>query len=143
MRSLVPLALVAVAAVSAAAGVMNELNPVRTPPQATSPAVAQYLVVKLRPEAVAAGPQSPPLQRARARISALAARHGLALLSHRSITELMHALRVEPTAGEEAATTLARLRADAEVAYAVLDERRYVHAVPNDPLYAQQWYLQT
>ena len=143
MRSLVPLTLLAAAAVAGAAGVMTELNPVRTHPKATSPAVAQYLVVKLRPEAVAVGRESPPLQRAHARISALAARHGLALVSHRSITELMHALRVEPTAGEEAATTLARLRADAEVAYAVLDERRYVHAVPNDPLYAQQWYLQT
>lgn len=142
MRSLVLMALVAAAAVAGAAGVMVELNPVRTHPHGTPPAVAQYVVVKLRPEVVATLPESTPLQRAHARVSALAARHGLSLVSHRPITELMHALRVEPT-GEAAATTLARLRADAEVEYAVLDERRYIHAVPNDPMYAQQWYLTT
>lgn len=143
MRSLLVMTLVVATAVAGAAGVVAELNPVRAPPPATAPAAAQYLVVKLRPEAVAALPQSPALQRAHARVSALAARHGLALIGHRPITDLVHALRVEPTAGEAVATTLARLRADADVAYAVLDERRYVHAVPSDPLYAQQWYLQT
>ena len=143
MRSLVLMGLIAATAVAGAAGMMVELNPVHTHPHGTTPAVAQYLVVKLRPEASVTAPQSPPLQRAHARVIALAARHGLTLIDHRPVTDLIHALRVEPTAGEAATATLARLRADAEVAYAVLDERRYVHAVPNDTLYPQQWYLQT
>ncbi len=38
---------------------------------------------------------------------------------------------------------LAQLRADPQVEYAVVDQRRYVQAVtPNDPLYNEQWYLQ-
>src|SRR5579859_44316 len=143
MRSLILMGLVAATAAAGAAGVAVELNPLRTRAHEPAPAVAQYIVVKLRPDGAAALPQASPLQRAQARVSALAARHALTLLDHRPITELIHALRIVPTAGEAAATTLARLRADADVTYAVPDERRYVHAVPDDPLYAQQWYLQT
>ena len=42
------------------------------------------------------------------------------------------------------AEALQRLRADPEVEYAVLDQRRYPHATnPNDPLFAGQWYLKS
>ena len=37
---------------------------------------------------------------------------------------------------------LVRILADDTVEYATLDRRRYPHAVPNDPLYTGQWYLQ-
>src|SRR5262249_6834852 len=36
---------------------------------------------------------------------------------------------------------LARLRQDPQVLYAEPDHQRYPHAVPNDPLFAQQWFL--
>jgi len=52
-------------------------------------------------------------------------------------------------AGESVAQTAARLRADPDVEYAEPDQRRYVHAIPNDTLYARidashpgQWYMQ-
>ena len=41
-----------------------------------------------------------------------------------------------------AAQTLARLRADPQVEYAEEDQRRYAQALPDDPLFAGQWYLQ-
>src|SRR5882672_11335353 len=44
--------------------------------------------------------------------------------------------------GETLAARLERLRADPSVEYAEPDLRRYPHALPNDPLYTGQWYLQ-
>ena len=116
-------------------GSAAELNPVRTHPHAAPAAAAQALIVKLR-AATNPGDESE-------RVAALALRSGIRLVAHRPITTLIHALQLEGAAGEPAAVTLARLRADPEVEYAVPDERRYIHAAPNDPLYAQQWYLQT
>ncbi len=113
-----------------------EVNPVRTHPHGAPAGAAQLLIVKLR-SATAPGSD------ARQRVAALAARSGARLVAHRPITALIHAVRVEAAAGESAAATLARLGADPEVEYAVPDERRYIHAAPNDPLYTQQWYLQT
>jgi serine protease len=52
----------------------------------------------------------------------------------------MHVLPA--VAGESLAATLARLRTDPAVVYAEIDQRRYVHAEPDDPLYLDQWYLQ-
>ena len=34
------------------------------------------------------------------------------------------------------------LRADPEVEFVEIDQRRYAQALPADPLYADQWYLQ-
>lgn len=39
--------------------------------------------------------------------------------------------------------TLARLRADPEVETAEIDQRRFAHALPDDPLFTGQWYLQS
>jgi serine protease len=116
-----------------------ELNPVRTHPR-SAPATAQQLIIKLRAGAAASQAQAGV---ARERLAALFSRSGVRLVAHRPITALIHAVQVEPAAGESLAATLARLRADSEVEYAVQDERRYIHAAPNDPLYPQQWYLQT
>ena len=38
---------------------------------------------------------------------------------------------------------LERMAADPNVEYAVADEHRWVHAVPSDPLFADQWYFQS
>jgi serine protease len=119
------------------------VNPVRTHPHGASAAAAQHLIIKLR-----AGTAAPAWATARPgdgteRVAALAARSRVRLVMHRPITALIHAVHIEAQAGEPAAATLARLRADPAVEYAVPDERRYIHGAPNDPLYAQQWYLQT
>lgn len=141
MRSLAWAGLMVVTAVAVAAGVAVERNPVRTHPGGAPPAVAQHLIIKLRGNAAAAAGQAVRVE-PRERIEALVTRNALTLIEHRPITELMHAVHVQPPAGEAAAATLARLRADPEVEYAVPDERRYLHAAPNDPLFTQQWYLQ-
>jgi serine protease len=95
------------------------------------------LIVKLRKTA--------DQQTQGARIEAIAARRGLGLDGQWSITSRMHVLRVHSVgANATAEELLAQLRADPQVEYAVVDQRRYIQAVtPNDPLYNEQWYLQT
>jgi serine protease len=143
MRLLVGVCLTALALAPGAGAIAAELNPVRTHAHGPSAAAAQRFIVKLRTAARAATPAAIASSDARERVASIAARSGLRLIEHRPITELMHAVHVAPGAAEPLAATLARLRADPDVEYAVADERRYVHNLPNDPLYAQQWYLQT
>ena len=131
------------ALMTGSSGSAAEVNPVRTHPHGAAAAgAAQPLIVKLRAGGAATTVAAAP-RGARERMAALATRTGVRLVAHRPITALIHAVQVEAGAGEAAAVTLARVRADPEVEYAVPDERRYIHAAPNDPLYTQQWYLQT
>lgn len=129
--------LLGAAAAVTAATLHAEYNPVRhrpaPGPQASSPA---HLIVKLRPAATAAEAQAG----SRVRLGALAMRTGLTLTGYRAITSEMHAIHIEPRPGETLAQTLARLRADPQVQYAEPDQRRYIHSVPDDTLYPQQWY---
>ena len=117
----------------------TELNPVRHGPDAVATqGVAENprLIVKLRNVA--------DLQTQGSRIEALAARRGLGLDRQRSITSRIHVLQVHSAGASATANEmLARLRADPQVEYAVMDQRRHIQAVaPNDPLYGEQWYLQ-
>ena len=135
------LLVVVVAAVAAAAATTDvERNPVRRHPHAgASHPAAVAIIVKLR-AADAATPAAAAA--AGARLEGLATRAGLALQGARAITERLHVLQVataEP--GGTPAELLARLRADPQVQYAELDQRRYVHTAPNDTLYSEQWYL--
>ncbi len=74
-------------------------------------------------------------------VSRLAAR-GVAIRESRTLPAGLHVLKAERLPGESPADQLARVRADADVEFAEPDVRRYPHALPNDPLYAGQWYLQ-
>ena len=141
MRAFAWMGLIAVTTAALAASAPAERNPVRTHPHGDSPMAEQRLIVKLRDSTLSAGGASLPPD-SYERIAALLARHGLGLLDHRPITAGMHAVRIEPAAGETAAESLRRLSSDQEVEFAVADERRYIHAAPNDPLYSQQWFLQ-
>jgi serine protease len=106
-------------------------------PAASATAPAERFIVKLRATPVSSGLQAAPAQ-----IRALAARTGLTLLEVRHIVSGMHLMRVQPRGGESAAQTLARLRGDSRVEYAVVDQRRYALAQPDDPLFVNQWDLQ-
>jgi len=117
----------------------SETNPVRTQPATTFQGSTQRVLVKLR--STAAGAPS-PAQAAANTIEALASRVNLTLLESRQITAGLHAMHVAAFPGETIASSLARLRADPTVEYAEPDQRRYPHAVPNDPLYVNQWYEQ-
>jgi serine protease len=113
-----------------------ETNPVRTQPATISPGSTQRLLVKLRSTAASTGSQAQPATNT---IQALTTRVNLTLVESRQITAGLHAMHVVPVPGETIAATLARLRADASVEYAEPDRRRYPHALPNDPLYVNQW----
>lgn len=136
-----------VAVAMAAAVVDFERNPARRHPPASIAATgAQHIIVKLRP---AAGAQPAEEGGARSHLAALATRTGLTLEGYRSITADMHVMQVSSAGGGGSAQeALARLRADPEVQYAELDQRRFIHKVPDDTLYPAnaasyfgQWYL--
>lgn len=96
------------------------------------------IIFKLRD----AGTEGGRLQAARL-LESVASRAGIGAKRIVPLHARLHVMDVEPTvAGESIETALARLSADPAVEYAELDRRRYLHAVPNDLLYAQQWYLQ-
>ncbi len=133
--------LLAIAVGAGAAGVSGELNPVRTHPHGSAATPIDAVIVKFRSASHSA--QVAQVRPAQERIAAVMARTGLTLRAARPITEALHVIRVQPAGtGEPIAATLERLRADPEVEYAELDQRRYPHAMPNDALFSEQWYLQ-
>ncbi len=116
-----------------------EHNPVRKQPAAASASV-ERVIVKLRDTGSWTSVQA---KSASSAMAALAGRNKLALKTARQITSTLHVMQFEPEAsGESVTESVARLRADSAVEYVEPDQRRYPHAVPNDPLYVGQWYLQ-
>ena len=142
MRCLAWTMLMVIAVGAGAAGLNGELNPVRTHPHGSAATPLDAVIVKFRSASHSA--QGAQVHPAQDRIAALMARTGLAPRAARSITEALHVIRVQPAVtGEPISATLERLRADPEVEYAEVDQRRYPHAtMPNDPLFSEQWYLQ-
>ena len=121
-------------------GASAELNPVRTHPATQAEPAVQGVIVKLRAPEPSSSAQSTS---ATDPVAALAKRVNLGLKESHRISTYLHVMRVLPAVpGELIAATLARLRADPDVVYAEPDQRRYIHAAPNDPLYLDQWYLQ-
>jgi serine protease len=139
MRTLISVTLLAVVAVGAA-NVNVERNPVRRHPHENAQmGEQQHVIVKLR-QVGASGRAG--VRTARDRVNALATRTGLTLDGYRALTTDLHVMHVEPAAaGESITATLARVRADRDVQYAEVDQRRYAHSVPSDTLYSQQWYM--
>jgi serine protease len=75
-------------------------------------------------------------------VAKFAGRSGLAIKEVRGLMSGMHLLHVDPRAGESFEEQIERVRSDPDVEFAVADERRFAHAVPTDPLFTGQWYLQ-
>jgi serine protease len=76
-------------------------------------------------------------------VAKFAGRAGLAVKEVRGLMAGMHLLQIDARAGESFEQQIERVRSDPDVEFAVADERRFPHAVPNDPLYStNQWYLQ-
>jgi serine protease len=89
-------------------------------------------------------------QTSRADVAALTQRLGLVTKASRQFAPSMHVVFLENTLyGTDVAAVLDKLRADPAVAFADVDERRYPHALPNDPLFmptataSGQWYMRT
>ena len=89
-----------------------------------------------------------PAGTARVRAETLAKRHGIALSAGADVAERVQVVKA---AGMSSLELARRLAADAEVEFAIPDERRRIASAPNDPLYAAgvpgngpaagQWYL--
>ncbi|MDB6162051.1 MAG: peptidase and in kexin sedolisin [Gammaproteobacteria bacterium] len=75
-------------------------------------------------------------------MQALTLRANLTFKQSREITNGLHLLQVQSATGESIDATLARLRADPDVESVDIDQRRFAHAVPSDPLFTGQWYEQ-
>lgn len=143
--SLLRRALVAAAALASAAAFAQELNPARRHPDAAADiGDSQQIIVRFKAGGVDNGrAQALSATKDTDQVASLAARSGMSVKQARKLTSSIHVLEVEPLAGGETlASRLERLRADASVEYAEPDLRRYPHALPNDPLYTGQWYLQ-
>ncbi len=126
-------------------GADTEVNEVRKQPPEVE-ADVQNVIVKFRAESLdiaARQRDTTQAQSTKVRAVALAQRAGLMLKASHEIAAGMHALQVQTlSSGESLSTTVARLRADPAVEYAEPDYRRYIHAMPNDPLFlGSQWHL--
>jgi len=117
-------------------GAQEEFNPARRQP-AHSADDARRVLVKFR-ESGAAGRVR--VQAAEDKVAALAERAGVGVRGQRRLGAVLHVLDLD--AAQSVDEQLARVRADASVEYAALDQRRHPHAQPDDPLYSTQWYLQ-
>ena len=115
-----------------------EHNPALRVPRAAELGDSPAFIVKFRSGTARGRVQAQAVTDA---VSKLQAR-GFAIRDARRLPAGLHALRAERLPGESLAAQLARLRADADIEFAEPDQRRYAHALPNDPLYAGQWYLQ-
>lgn len=117
-----------------------EYNPARKEPAAASAGIKR-VIVKFSATSTSSGAQAKSTSNT---VAALAARNKLTLKQTRQIATNLHVMQFEAeTSNESLDESLARLRADAAVEYAEPDQMRYPHAVPNDPLYSGQWYLQS
>src|SRR5262245_60445319 len=126
-----------VAAVLTTAAAADELDASRKHPSSLADFGAEpRIIVKLRSDDV----PRVRLEAARDTLQSVASRTGVRAKRIAPLGKTLQVMDIEPD--ESIEQTLARLKADSAVEYAELDRRRYLHAVPNDPLYAEQWYLQ-
>jgi serine protease len=138
-----------------------EWNPVRSHPVQIGPQASRLVVgfratpgnsvtQEIKPRAKAQATRVIQAQTTEADVAALSQRSGIAWASSRQLTPSMHVLFLQKTLyGADIDAALAKLRDDPSVAFADVDERRYPHAMPNDPLFVPtpptasgQWYMQ-
>jgi serine protease len=141
--------------------VVPEWNPVRTHGVQLGPE-ASRLVVGFRattgntvvqsfnPRAQAQSFKIVQARTSDADVADLAQRNGLSMAKSRQMTPSMHVLYLQKTLyGADVNAILDKLRADPAVEFAEVDERRYPHSAPNDPLFmptpgaSGQWFMQS
>ena len=133
LKCLVPLLVLAPLSVGAAE--YNEAG-LRHPPAAE--AAEGRLLVRFRVSAANPATLAKP---SADRVTGLSSRAKIGLRSMRDIGAGLQLVEVQDK--EQSLEAIAtQLRADDEVEFVSLDRRRFAHAVPNDSLYAGQWYLQ-
>jgi serine protease len=102
-----------------------------------SPAAVDQLIVKWKSQAAASSATTDTGRAAKlASSTGLGVRHKLSISADTEVLQLS-----APAQAAELHSILSTLSADPNVEYAVPDERRYAHAIPNDPLVVEQWYF--
>ncbi|HSZ10123.1 MAG TPA: S8 family serine peptidase [Steroidobacteraceae bacterium] len=138
----------------------SEWNPVRSHPVEIGPQAGR-LIVGFRANAANAVTKTIRLRSKAQLVSvtqaqtsdldvrSLSRRTGVAVSRSQQLTPSMHVMFLQKTVyGADVEAVLRQLRADPSVAFADVDQRRYVHAMPNDPLFVPtatasgQWYMQ-
>jgi serine protease len=128
--------LLACAGLLPAAHAAEEYNPYAA---RLAPTQTDRVIVKLRP----AAQDRARAQAATDRVAVLAQRAAVPMHGARALAPDLHVLRVDGVQSVGGlAAAIAKLRADSSVEFAEPDARMQRHAVPNDPLYSAQWYLQ-
>jgi serine protease len=150
-------------ALSSAASAATEFNPIRSHTVEIGPQASRLIVgfratsgnavtTTIRSRAKAQVIRVTQARSSPADLAALTARTGVGMRASRQFAPDMHVVFLAKTLyGADVAATLDKLRADPAVAFAEIDERRYAHTVPNDPLFAPppnspstgQWFMQT
>jgi serine protease len=138
-----------------------EWNPVRTHPVEIGPQASRLVVgfratpgnsvtKAIRSRSKAQLVRVTQAQTSQADVASLARRTGIAMARSRQFAPSMHVVFLrEVLYGTDVAAALDKLRADPSVAFADVDERRYPHVLPNDPLFVPtatasgQWYMLT
>lgn len=106
--------------------------PAQPAPPAANTAPVERFIVKLRAAPSSAAPEQ---------VGEVATRAGLRVVGARHLFAGLHTLSIQ-RGTESEAQVLARLRADPRVEFAETDQRRQAQAVPDDPLFDGQWYMQ-
>ncbi len=132
---LIVMAWLMVATLAAAA----EYQPARSAPSSRG-GVTDRVLVGFRSDSI--GDSAGDLAALQAEIKALSERVDLPLQVIDRLGDGLAVLSLGmPATASNIEAALSSLRADSQIAFAEPDRRRYPHAVPNDPLYAAQWYL--
>jgi serine protease len=141
---------------SAAAAEWNPVrsHPVEIGPQASRVVVgfrstqANSIIKEIKSGAKTRAIRVTQAQTSRADVASLLVRTSIATRGSRQFAPGMHVVFLDKTLyGADVAAVLDKLRADPAVAFADVDERRYAHAMPNDPLFVPtatasgQWYM--
>jgi serine protease len=135
-------ALAATALVGPRVAAAQELDPFAALPPAST--ASDRVIVMLRDAGPAATGQAKPTDAQSAlRIGEIGRRAGLRARSLKRLGSDLHVVEVERAGpGESLQETLSRLRADPSVEFAEPDARMRPHRIPNDPGFAEQWFLQ-
>ena len=97
------------------------------------PLVADQIIVQWRTDAAMTG---------HAKLAAIARTAGVSLVSKGALARRTAVLKLgRPVERAELDRLIAHLNSDPDVDYAAVDERRYAHATPADPLIVEQWYF--
>jgi serine protease len=147
--------------VPGSAAAAPEWNPVRSHPVEIGPQASRLVVgfrttagnstiKEIKSRTTTQAIRITQAQTSRADVASLLLRTNIATRGSRQFAPSMHVVFLDKTLyGADVAAALDKLRADPAVAFADVDERRYPHALPNDPLFVPtatasgQWYMLT